>query len=638
MNNNFHMREQSQNHSLQHHPQQHQQHQHHVPMNMHATPAGQSFKVGPPTPSQRAAVPDLRKLQQQQQQHQQQMLKFQQQPQHSNRHQPYQFDPTSTQPTFGINNHHPSTSSTMMNASGVNQHNTSLNSIVSTSNTCNMSNGNRYANMLNQQQLHQAAALSKFPSPSTFSSDPVGNWNAANANVSHSSSSSNSSIGGHTMANHNSLAQHGQHQPHHSQYHTQQSQLLLQQRQQAAALHPSVMSATSYGVGTVGDVNIDTTPNNNNGTTPSSNDLFVRSDSILDDDYVPFEVPTTSSKYGPISRQPMVSNNRHRTSNNESSSSSSLSSDPLSQWLANYNQHSLQQQRQEQQQQQHQQQQQLHTQQQQRMQPLQPLENRHVFADGCHQREATPTMLNSLNDSFDSMVPFDLFDSGASTLLALSGGMQTKVSSVPVYQNHLPIDRFDAFNGQLSRVSSPKYGGPDTSSAWNSSSLSSSSSTQLNTSNQSMDSGHNSVFGMVDTSGGSLAVAASANAVASSDHNNTTLSSLSSSSSTSSSLSSSSSSSASSASSAATAAAEVASLVAPSLSSTALMSSNATQTTTATMDSAFNVSHRDLYEFGIDSGMRELELRLKSELEEHEKMWDATPAVASHASTSAVHH
>lgn len=35
-------------------------------------------------------------------------------------------------------------------------------------------------------------------------------------------------------------------------------------------------------------------------------------------------------------------------------------------------------------------------------------------------------------------------------------------------------------------------------------------------------------------------------------------------------------------------------------------------------------SQRDLYEFGIDSGMRELELRLKSDLEEHEKLWDAS--------------
>lgn len=42
------------------------------------------------------------------------------------------------------------------------------------------------------------------------------------------------------------------------------------------------------------------------GVSPNSNREFVRSDSILDDDYVPFDVPTTSSKYGPISRQSIL--------------------------------------------------------------------------------------------------------------------------------------------------------------------------------------------------------------------------------------------------------------------------------------------------------------------------------------------
>lgn len=39
-------------------------------------------------------------------------------------------------------------------------------------------------------------------------------------------------------------------------------------------------------------------------------------------------------------------------------------------------------------------------------------------------------------------------------------------------------------------------------------------------------------------------------------------------------------------------------------------------------------SQRDLYEFGIDSGMRELERRLQSDLEEQEKQWEASTAGA----------
>lgn len=54
-------------------------------------------------------------------------------------------------------------------------------------------------------------------------------------------------------------------------------------------------------------------------------------------------------------------------------------------------------------------------------------------------------------------------------------------------------------------------------------------------------------------------------------------------------------------------------------------------------------SQRDLYEFGIDSGMRELELRLQSDLEEHEKLWDAstggvTASNSQQPQPSSVHH
>lgn len=68
----------------------------------------------------------------------------------------------------------------------------------------------------------------------------------------------------------------------------------------------------------------------------SSRDMFVRSDSILDDDYVPFDVPTTSSKYGPISRQPTLGKDYGRAIQGGHDTTS------MSDWLQKHNNESLQ--------------------------------------------------------------------------------------------------------------------------------------------------------------------------------------------------------------------------------------------------------------------------------------------------------
>lgn len=67
------------------------------------------------------------------------------------------------------------------------------------------------------------------------------------------------------------------------------------------------------------------------GVSPTTaiRESFVRSDSILDDDYVPFDVPTTSSKYGPISRLPMFGKDNFGRSQHDTTS--------MDDWLQKHN-------------------------------------------------------------------------------------------------------------------------------------------------------------------------------------------------------------------------------------------------------------------------------------------------------------